>query len=187
MNLPENNESSDKFCPLAEEFNKSAANFANGSGLSFDGLITKFNILWKFKAEGPQDQRRLTQGLFDGGMGVLRKIATPACRDPVENYTSNIQQVFTFLTTPEQMQYLPDNASDQLVDAALNLVRKSEGMTYSGNWNDFAQHKNGLISLAKTVVGYAEKTREPKPAIATFAAGKTIPPARRLTLSSDNG
>ena len=188
MNLPENNnDNSDKFCPLAEEFNKSAAAFAGGSGLSFDGLMTKFNILWNFKAEGPQDQRRLTQSMFDGGMAILAKVATPSCRDHVEGHGNNVQQIFNFLMTPEQMQHLPDNASDQLVDAALNLVRKSEGMTYAGNWNDFTQHKSGLIQLAKTVITHAEKTREPRPAIATFAAGKTIPPAKRLTLSSENG
>jgi hypothetical protein len=125
--------------------------------------------------------------MFDGGMAILAKVATPSCRDNVETHGNNVQQIFNFLTTPEKMQFLPDDASDHLVDAALNLVRKSEGMTYAGGWNDFSQHKNALITLAKNVITYAEKTREPRPAVATFAAGKTIPPARRLTLSGDNG
>lgn len=185
MNLPERNE--DTFCKLAEDFNKSAKTFAQGSGLTLDGLMTKFDVLWKFKAECPHDKGRLTQALFDGSMDILRKISDPNCRDSVAGASGNFTHIFNFLTTSEQMQYLPANASDQLVDAALGLINKSEGVGYVYGWNDYSQHKNDLIGLAKTVATFAEKTREPKPAGATFAIAKTIPPVKRLTISTPEG
>ena len=188
MNLPENQNDNcnDKFCALAEDFNKSAAAFASGSGLSFDGLMTKFNILWRFKAETPQEHMRLTQSLFDGGISILRRISEQANKENLAAPTNNLTQIFEFLMKPEQKQFLPDNASEQLVDAALALIKKSEGVVYEYNWKDYAQHKEQLITLAKSLATYAEKTSEPKPAIASFAAGKTIPPAKRPALSSES-
>lgn len=181
MNLPDDNRE-DKFCPLAKEFNASAKRFAEGNGLSLDGLMTKFDVLWRFKAENPEDKLRLTQGMFDGGMDILRKIANPNFHETLGSHANNINHIFTFLTTSEQLQYLPVDASDQLVDAALNLIRKSEGVTHVYGWNDYVQHKNELINISKTVAGFAEKTRAPKPAGAVFAIEKTIPPAKRLTV-----
>jgi hypothetical protein len=186
MNLPDQ-ENNDKFATISEDFNKSAMNFANGTGLSYEGLMAKYDILSKFKAESPVDQTRLTQGLFDGGMQILTRVSDMSFRESLDSHASSFRQMFEFLTTPAQMPYLPDNASDRLVEAALNLIKKSEGMNYSYGWSDFAAHKSRLIDMAKSVSTFAEKTREPKPQVATFAITKTIPPAKKLTLSNDNG
>lgn len=181
MTMPD--QDNNPFDAFAEEFNKSARAFATSSdGLSYDGLMTKFNLLWKFKAESPQDQGRLTQGLYEAGMEVLRKCARPTNHDPLATPINNVSQIFNFLMTPEQMPYLPDGASNALVDVALDLVRKSENIRYEYNWKDYQQHKADLIKIAQMVTVYAEKTRMPKTGTAGFAVAKTIPPAKRLTL-----
>lgn len=183
MTMPD--QENNPFDALAEEFNKSAKAFATSSdGLSYDGLMTKFNLLWKFKAESPQDQGRLTQGLYEAGMEVLRKCAKPSNHENLNAPMTNVQQIFTFLMTPEQMQYLPDNASGSLVDVALDLVRKSENIRYEYNWKDYQQHKTDLIKMAQMITGYAEKTRAPKTGSAVFAVAKPVPPAKRLTIST---
>jgi hypothetical protein len=181
MTEPEKTE--DKFAALAQEFNKSAKGIAAGEGLSMDGLMAKFDILWRFKAENSTDHARLVEGLYEGGMDIVRKLAKPSCHENIQGHMNNFQQIFTFLMKPEYMQFLPDNASTQLVDGALDLIRKSEGVRYEYNWQDYAQHKEGLIAFAKSVATFAEKTREPKQGVATFAASKTIAPAKRLTMT----
>ncbi|TAL26967.1 MAG: hypothetical protein EPN97_18550 [Alphaproteobacteria bacterium] len=181
MTMPD--QENNPFDALAEEFNKSAKAFATTTdGLTYDGLMTKFNLLWKFKAETPQDQGRLTQGLYEAGMEILRKCAKPINHDSLNAPMSNAQQIFNFLMTPEQMPYLPDGASNALVDVALDLVRKSENIRYEYNWKDYQQHKTDLIKMAQMVTGYAEKTRTPKTGNAVFAVAKPVPPAKRLTL-----
>ncbi|MEZ0226105.1 MAG: hypothetical protein ACAH83_16235 [Alphaproteobacteria bacterium] len=182
MTMPE--QENNPFDALAEEFNKSAKAFATSTdGLSYDGLMTKFNLLWKFKAESPQDQGKLTQGMFEAGIELLRKCAKPSYHDALAVPMANVQQIFNFLTTPEQLPYLPDTASNQIVDVALDLVRKSEGVRYEYNWKDYAQHKVDLIKMAQMMTPYAEKTRTPKTGTAGFAVTKTIvPAAKRLTL-----
>ncbi len=177
----------DKFACLAEDFNKSARNIANGSGLSMEGLMLKFDILWRFKAEGSADHARLVEGLYEGGMDILRKLAKPQCHEAVQGHMNNFQQIFNFLMRPEHMQFLPDDTSEKLVNIALELIKKSENVQYEYNWKDYAQHKTELITLAKSVTVFAEKTREPKQSIATFAAAKSIAPAKRLTLPAVEG
>jgi hypothetical protein len=180
MSEQENN----PFDALAEEFNKSAKAFATTTdGITYDALMTKFNLLWKFKAESPQDQGKLTQGLFEAGMTILRKCAKTTNHESISASINNVQQIFSFLMTPEQLPYLPDDASDQLVDVALDLVRKSESIRYEYNWKDFQQHKQDLIKMAQLITPYAEKTSAPKTGTAGFAVAKTIAPAaKRLTL-----
>jgi hypothetical protein len=183
MTMPD--QENNPFDALAEEFNKSARSFATTSdGITYDGLMTKFNLMWKFKAESPQDQGRLTQGLYEAGMEILLKCAKPANHDNLNTPMSNAQQIFDFLMTPEQLQYLPDHASDSLVDVALDLVRKSENIRYEYGWKDYHQHKTDLIKMAQMVSGYAAKTRAPKTGSAVFAVAKPVPPAKRLTLSA---
>lgn len=181
MTMPD--QENNPFDALAEEFNKSAKAFATTTdGITYDGLMLKFNLLWKFKAESPQDQGRLTQGLFEAGMEILRKSAKATNHDSLTPHLNNVQQIFGFLTSAEQLPYLPDCASNALVDVALDLVRKSENIRYEYNWKDYQQHKTDLIKMAQMITPFAEKTRAPKTGTAGFAVAKAIPPAKRLTI-----
>jgi hypothetical protein len=184
MNLPDQQQT-DKFAPLAEEFNKSAMALATTKGLSIECLMLKFDILWKYKAENTVDQGKLVQSLVDSGMGMLKRFINPSFRENLEGYTGDAIQIFNRLLTPEYKQHLPADISDKFVDAALDLARKAETITYNNGWSDYSQHRTRYINLSRNLLEYAEKTREPRPQVASFAAVKAIPPAKRLTLSND--
>lgn len=181
MAIPENENRS--FAPLAEEFNKSASSFAKGEGnITLDAVMTKYTILQKFKAETPSDRMALAESLLDGALEILRRAALPSNRENLSTPVSNVQTILTRLTAADELPNVPERASRQLADAALDLVRKSEKLpSYDYNWSDCQNHKTTLLKLAQSLVGFAE-TLQNKDNAAGFAASKSIAPAKRPVL-----
>ena len=188
MSVPEEPKNS-AFATLAEEFNTSAGKFAIGEGgVTLDALMTKYTILQKFKTETPTDKMKLAESLLNCGLDIMRKCAKPGNKDNLGEPSNNVQAIFARLTSAEELPLLPERAMDAMADAALDLIRKSEGMpSYDYNWRDSQNHKTALIKMAQTAIGFAEIIQKRPEKTAGFAAAKAIAPAKRPMLQLSEG
>lgn len=133
----------DQFAKLAKEFNQSSANVGAGEG-NWQMTVAKYLLLMRHKTETPEQKQQLTGAMLGAAIDRLDKVvkALPQMMSYSPSTLESLYGVFRPLATPENSAFLPQDASQRIVDATLGLVRVLE--TYEKPEGTASEHYTNI-------------------------------------------
>ncbi|MDP2206846.1 MAG: hypothetical protein Q8K65_11130 [Alphaproteobacteria bacterium] len=133
----------DQFTKLAQEFNQTAANVGAGEG-NWQMTVAKYLLLMRHKTETPEQKQQLTGTMLDAAIDRMEKIvkSLPQMSMYSPSTLESLYGVFRPLAAPENSAFMPQGASQRVVDATLEMVRVLEA--YEKHNNVTSEHYTNI-------------------------------------------
>lgn len=147
---------------LVDSFNASAADYRVGN-LPASMLVSKYQALFRYKAETEENKAQLTAAMFNAVVETVRTIASPSGKLDTFDIADRVSPLLQQLTADENLGLVPQQAPQVLAELSIALadrVGKVTGKTLkdAGVYEGYIDNYRGAgTKLAAMLVEYADK------------------------------
>ncbi|MBW7910130.1 MAG: hypothetical protein H3C49_02485 [Alphaproteobacteria bacterium] len=174
---------SENYVSLSKEFNQTAQAIGAGEG-NWQMAVAKFTLLMRHKAQTTEQKQELCAMMMNAAVNRLEKVLSGFAE--MDNFTASTLEglygVFRPLAAPENLPYLPKNASAQLADVTLDMVRALEDYkktpsilleTYNSVRKYYTEFSFFMLETAQTVKTAEEERSASAETQSDLTLGKT--------------
>ena len=179
------------FRELSDEFSKAARNLRE-SGKPSEILLMRYHLLFRHKAATDEHRAELVKSLYECGTGLLKPFIGPNSSGWMGGYLQdNVRTIFEVLREPETLRHMPESASGELADIALELLAKSDRATRPefSSYENFNTYTRSMVAFSQAAMQTADAcAAEVASRVIDIKTSKSITPAKRIVLKApDNG